>query len=52
MPHEKEPGTFLFGVAHYDKSYPIQLPIILKHMLSQGARGKYYIYSTLYCMQY
>lgn len=32
-------STFLFGVAQYDKSYTVQLPIWIKHMLSQGAKG-------------
>eukprot|EP01032_Pedospumella_encystans_P026421 gene26421-29852_t len=32
-------AIFLFGVAQYDKSYTVQLPIWIKHMLSQGAKG-------------
>lgn len=30
---------FLFGVAQYDHTYPVQLPTLVKHMLSQGAQG-------------
>lgn len=32
--------TFLFAVAQYNKDYPQQLPLLMQHMLSQGARGK------------
>lgn len=31
--------AFLFGVAQYDRTYTIQLPLIVKNMLAQGARG-------------
>lgn len=30
---------FLFGVAQYDRTYPVQLPLLVKHMLTQGAKG-------------
>jgi hypothetical protein len=30
---------FLFGVAQYNPFYQPQLPVLVKHMLSQGARG-------------
>ena len=33
-------SAFLFGVAQYDDGYPVQLPILMKHMISQGAQGR------------
>lgn len=30
---------FLFGVAQYDRTYPVQLPLLMKHMSSNGAKG-------------
>jgi hypothetical protein len=35
-----EHAPFLFGVAQYNASYAPQLPLLVKHMLSQGARGE------------
>jgi hypothetical protein len=35
-----EHAPFLFGVAQYNTSYAPQLPLLVKHMLSQGARGE------------
>jgi queuine/archaeosine tRNA-ribosyltransferase len=37
--HDTHAKAFLFGVAQFDKSYPIQLPLLVKHMLEQGAKG-------------
>jgi hypothetical protein len=35
-----EHAPFLFGVAQYNASYAPQLPLLVEHMLSQGARGE------------
>ena len=34
-----ENSPFLFGVAQYDHSYTLQMPLFIKNMLTQGARG-------------
>jgi hypothetical protein len=47
---EEAERMFLFGVAQFDKSYPIQLPLLMKHMLSQGAQGKF-VHFPLYDMR-
>jgi hypothetical protein len=49
-----EHAPFLFGVAQYNASYAPQLPLLVKHMLSQGARGELQCYSCslLACLAY
>lgn len=36
---DPENKPFLFGVAQYDRTYPVQLPLLVKHMTSNGAGG-------------